>query len=157
EWRGAWLIAIHSSDEHGWPWTGAADAEHLFARSFPTVHAHLKPWEERLRARHDQGRYWWELRSRTEREHAGPRIVHADSAAQPQFALAPAEVCVLANACAWPSADPYLLAVANSPVAWTWLWRSALHGRDDALRLTPSAVEALPVAPPPPGLKPEID
>ncbi|HEX6748990.1 MAG TPA: hypothetical protein VF092_16955 [Longimicrobium sp.] len=159
EWRGAWLIAIPSSDEQGWPWTGAAeaDAEHLFARSFPTLHAHLRPWEERLRARHDQGRYWWELRPRTEREHGGPRIVHADGALQPQFAVAPAEACVLANACAWPTADPYLLAVANSPVAWTWLWRSALHGRDDVLRLTPSAVEALPIAPPPPGLKPEID
>ncbi|HEX8906539.1 MAG TPA: hypothetical protein VF771_16940, partial [Longimicrobiaceae bacterium] len=159
DWRGAWLIVIPSSDEHGWPWTGAAegDAEHLFARSFPTLHGHLKPWEERLRARHDRGRYWWELRPRPEREPAGPRIVHADSAVQPQFAYVAAEVCVLANACVWPSADPYLLAVANSPVAWTWLWRSALHGRDDVLRLTPSAIEALPVAPPPPALKPEID
>ncbi|WP_414676449.1 Eco57I restriction-modification methylase domain-containing protein [Longimicrobium sp.] len=159
DWRGAWLIAIPSSEEHAWPWTGAgeSDAEHLFARSFPTLHAYLKPWEERLRARHDQGRYWWELRPRTEREHAGPKIVHADSAAHPQFAYAAAEVCVLANACVWPAADPYLLAVANSPVAWTWLWRSALHGRDDVLRLTPSAVEALPVALPTPELKGEID
>jgi hypothetical protein len=159
DWRGAWLIAIPSSEEHAWPWTGApeADAEHIFSRSFPTLHAHLKPWEERLRARHDQGRYWWELRPRAEREHAGPKIVHADSAAQPQFAYAAAEVCVLANACVWPAADPYLLAVANSPVAWTWLWRSALHGRDDVLRLTPSAVEALPVAPPPPALQGEIE
>ncbi|MFL5539436.1 MAG: Eco57I restriction-modification methylase domain-containing protein, partial [Longimicrobiaceae bacterium] len=159
EWRGAWLITIPSSDERAWPWTGAADAdaEHLFARSFPTLHGHLKPWEERLRARHDQGRYWWELRPRTEREPGGARIVHADTAAQPAFAYAAAEVCVLANACVWPSADPYLLAIANSPVAWTWLWRSVLHGRDDVLRLTPSAVEALPVPPPPPGLKPEID
>lgn len=159
EWRGAWLIAIPSSDEHAWPWTGAADAdaEHLFQRAFPSVHAHLKPWEERLRARHDQGRYWWELRPRGERDHAGPRIVHADSAAQPHFARATAELSILANVCAWPSDDPYLLAVANSPVAWTWLWRTALHGRDDVLRLTPSAVEALPVPPPPPALKPEID
>jgi hypothetical protein len=83
--------------------------------------------------------------------------VHADNAAQPRFAHAAAEVCVLANTCVWPAADPYLLAVANSPVAWTWLWRSALHGRDDVLRLTPSAMEALPVAPAPPELKTEID
>ena len=159
EWRGAWLIAVPSSEERAWPWTGApdADAEHLFQRTFPSLHAHLKPWEERLRARHDQGRYWWELRPRPERDaHHGARIVHADTTAEPQFALAPAGACVLANACVWPSADPYLLAVANSPVAWTWLWRSALHGRDHALRLTPHAVEALPVPPPPPGLEGEI-
>jgi hypothetical protein len=159
EWRGAWLIAVASSEERAWPWTGApdADAEHLFQRTFPSLHAHLKPWEERLRARHDQGRHWWELRPRPERDaHHGARIVHADAAVEPLFALAPAGACVLANACAWPSADPYLLAVANSPVAWTWLWRSALRGRDQALRLTPHAVEALPVPPPAPELRAEI-
>lgn len=159
EWRGAWLIAIASSEERAWPWTGApdADAEHLFQRTFPSLHAHLKPWEERLRARHDQGRHWWELRPRPERDaHHGPRIVHPDAAAEPLFALAPAGACVLANACVWPSSDAYLLVVANSPVAWTWLWRSALHGRDHALRLTPHAVEALPVPPPPPGVAEEI-
>lgn len=150
EWRGAWLIAIPSSEERAWPWTGApeADAEHLFHRTFPSLHAHLKPWEDRLRARHDQGRHWWELRPRPERDaHHGARIVHPDAAGEPLFALAPAGACVLANACAWPTDDPYLLAVANSPVAWTWLWRSALRGRDQALRLTPTAVESLPVPP----------
>lgn len=159
EWSGAWLISIASSEERAWPWTGApeADAEHLFQRTFPSLHAHLKPWEERLRARHDQGRHWWELRVRPERDtHHGARIVHPDAAAEPLFALAPVGACVLANACAWPSDDPWLLAVANSPVAWTWLWRSALRGRDQALRLTPTAVEALPVPPPTPELRGEV-
>jgi hypothetical protein len=159
EWSGAWLIAIPSSEERAWPWTGApeADAEHLFQRTFPSLHAHLKPWEDRLRARHDQGRHWWELRPRVERDtHHGARIVHPDAAAEPLFALAPPDACVLANACAWPSDDRYLLAVANSPVAWTWLWRSALRGRDQALRLTPHALEALPVPEPPAELRGEI-
>lgn len=159
-WRGSWLICIPSSDERPWPWTGApeADAEHVFHRTFPSLHAHLKPWEERLRARHDQGRHWWEMRPRTDRDPGdGARIVHPADAARPLFALADGAACVLANACVWPSGDPYLLAVANSPVAWSWLWRTALHGRDDLLRLTPHAVEALPVPPPPAGLKGEID
>ena len=45
-WGGAWLIAIPSSDERAWPWTGAADgdAEALFQRGYPSLHAHLKPW-----------------------------------------------------------------------------------------------------------------
>jgi hypothetical protein len=160
EWGGAWLIAIASSDERPWPWTGAAeaDAEHLFHRTFPSIHAHLKPWEDRLRARHDQGRYWWEMRPRGEHDVAhGYRIVHPEISFHPQFAFADAAAVVLASACVWPTADPYLLAVANSAVAWTWLRRSAMHGKDDALRLTPHALEHLPVAPPPPALKPEID
>jgi hypothetical protein len=159
EWRGTWLIAIPSSEERAWPWTGApeADAEHLFHRTFPSLHGHLKPWEDRLRARHDQGRHWWELRPRPERDaHHGARIAHPDAAAEPLFALAPAGTYVLANACAWPSDDPYLLAVANSPVAWTWLWRSALRGRDQVLRLTPTAIEALPVPPAPDELRAEV-
>lgn len=147
EWSGGWVIEIPSSDERPWAWTGAADdaAEHVFHRAFPTLHAHLKPWEERLRARHDQGRYWWELKAGRDHDPGGPRMVHAEAAAQPQFAWAGPEYRLLSGACAWPGADPYLLAVANSPVAWTWLWRTALHGRDHVLRLTPPALELLPV------------
>ena len=147
EWSGGWVIEIPSSDERPWPWTGAGedDAEHIFYRSFPTLHAHLKPWEERLRARHDQGRHWWELKPGRDHDPGGPRMVHAEAAAQPLFAWTGPEYRLLSGACAWPGADPYLLAVANSPVAWTWLWRTALHGRDHVLRLSPSALESLPV------------
>jgi hypothetical protein len=159
EWGGGWVIEIASSDERPWAWTGAPeeDAEHIFHRSFPTLHAHLKPWQERLRARHEQGRYWWELKGSRDAGPGGLRLLHAEAAAQPQFACASGEFRVLAGVCAWPGADGYLLGVANSPVAWTWLWRTALHGRDDVLRLTPAAVEALPVPDPEPALRAEID
>ncbi|HEU4557710.1 MAG TPA: hypothetical protein VFS20_07665 [Longimicrobium sp.] len=158
-WSGGWVIEIASSDERPWAWTGAGetDAEHIFHRSFPTLHAHLKPWEERLRARHDQGRYWWELKAGREHDPGGPRMVHAEAAAQPQFAWTGPEFRLLSGACAWPGADAYLLAMANSPVAWTWLWRTALHGRDHVLRLTPSALESLPVPHPDPALRGEIE
>jgi len=159
EWSGGWVIEIASSDERPWAWTGAPeeDAEHIFGRTFPTLHAHLKPWEERLRARHEQGRYWWELKGGLAHDPGGPRMVHAEALAQPRFAWAGPEFRLLAGACAWPGADPYLLAVANSPVAWAWLWRTALHGRDHVLRLTPAALELLPVPRPDPELKHEID
>ncbi|HET7228529.1 MAG TPA: hypothetical protein VFJ16_00870 [Longimicrobium sp.] len=159
EWSGGWVIEIASSDERPWAWSGAGeeDAEHVFHRSFPTLHAHLKPWEERLRARHDQGRYWWELKAGRDHDPGGPRMVHAEAAAQPQFAWAGPEYRLLSGACAWPGADPYLLAIANSPVAWTWLWRTALHGRDHVLRLTPSALELLPVPDADPTLRHEIE
>jgi len=159
EWSGGWVIEIASSDERPWAWTGAPeeDAEHIFARTFPTLHAHLKPWEERLRARHEQGRYWWEVKGGLAHDPGGARMVHAEALAQPRFAWAGPEFRLLAGACAWPGADPYLLAVANSPVAWAWLWRTALHGRDHVLRLTPAALELLPVPRPDPELKHEID
>ena len=38
-------------------------AEAEFKAQYPSLHRHLKPLEEPLRKRQDQGRYWWELRS----------------------------------------------------------------------------------------------
>jgi hypothetical protein len=64
EWRGLWIIVLKSSGDHAWPWSEAGDsAEKVFQRTYPALHAHMKPLEEKLRKRSDKGRYWWELRS----------------------------------------------------------------------------------------------
>ncbi len=42
---------------------GKAEAEVQFRKVFPTVFAHMKSLEHRLKTRADQGTYWWELRS----------------------------------------------------------------------------------------------
>ena len=114
--------------ERAWPWTGCADAEaeHLFQRTYPSLHAHLKPWEERLRARHDQGRHWWELRrAPSATRTTAPAVVHADTAAEPLFALAPQgrragqrlRLVLRPIPTCWPW--------RTRRWPWTWLWRSA--------------------------------
>lgn len=58
------MIVLTSSGDHSWPWSAAADelvAEALFAESYPALHRHMKGFEDRLRTRQDQGRFWWEL------------------------------------------------------------------------------------------------
>lgn len=62
-----WLIKIPSSENQKHPWSGKSDEQALaiFGRAFPSV---LDWWKkdsliEPLKARQDQGRYFWELRS----------------------------------------------------------------------------------------------
>jgi hypothetical protein len=44
-----------------------------------------------------------------------------------------------------PEADRWLLGVANAPLTWWYAWRSAVHGKDEALRFIREYVERLPV------------
>ena len=47
-----------------------------------------------------------------------------------------------------PGEHPWLLAVLNSAVMWSYLWRHAQHGKDEALRLFSDFVETLPIPTP---------
>jgi hypothetical protein len=57
----------------------------------------------------------------------------------------------------WPTADLWVLAVVNSPLLWSYMWRNATHGKDEALRLIDSFTETLPIAPPPDEIRAEAE
>ena len=65
KWDGLWIILLKSSVDHDWPWATMEepDAEECFKVTYPALYARLKPMEKELRARTDQGRFWWELRT----------------------------------------------------------------------------------------------
>jgi len=61
-----YLIAIASSVNREWPWSEAGndtEAERIFAETYPIIYQHLNDYHQRLIARDDQGRFYWELRS----------------------------------------------------------------------------------------------
>ena len=61
-----YLIAIASSVNREWPWSDArndVEAEQIFAENYPALHQHLNGYRDRLIARDDQGKFYWELRS----------------------------------------------------------------------------------------------
>ena len=63
DWAGQWMIVMKSSSDHPWPWAEAGDgAEAIFRAEYPALFRHLRAHKEKLGARQDQGRYWWELR-----------------------------------------------------------------------------------------------
>lgn len=64
DWQDLWMIVLKSSGDHTWTWSDAGDdAEEVFRQIYPSLHAHMKPLEEKMRKRQDKGQHWWELRS----------------------------------------------------------------------------------------------
>lgn len=159
QWAGLWMILLKSSENFDWPWSRSGEsAEAVFAHTFPSLHAYLKPHEDALRKRQDQGRFWWELRScdyYSAFEHS--KIIHTDLAWRAQFAYSDTPVYLVNTAYVWPASDLYLLAVVNSPLMWAYMWRNAIHGKDEVLRLIYSFTESLPIAQPTQALRAEIE
>ena len=145
------MILLKSSENHDWPWSRSGEAaEAVFARTFPSLYAHLKPLEDALRKRQDHGRFWWELRSCAYYSaFECTKIIHTDIAWRAQFAYSDKPVYLVNTAYVWPTSDLYLLAVLNSPLMWSYMWRNAMHGKDEVLRLIYSFTESLPIARPP--------
>jgi hypothetical protein len=159
DWQGLWMIVLKSSGNHAWPWSNAGDgAEVVFQRTYPGLHAHMKSLQDRLMARQDQGRYWWELRAC---DYYGafdrPKIVHTDIAWRPQFAYSDAPLYFVNTCYVWPATDFFVLAAMNSPLLWAFMWRHAQHGKDEALRLIYSYMTTLPIAEPTTELRTQVE
>ncbi len=150
EWDGLWMIVLKSSENQRWPWSDLGDAaEQVFADQLPAIYRWMKPFEPKLRARQDQGRFWWELRSCA--YYAAfdqPKMIHTDITWRPQFTIETRPFYLLNTAYIWPIVDLYVLAVLNSPLIWSYMWRTATHGKDEALRLIYDYVVTIPIAAP---------
>jgi hypothetical protein len=44
-----------------------------------------------------------------------------------------------------PTTDTWVLAALNAPVTWWYAWRTAVHGKDEALRFIKDYVQSIPV------------
>ena len=60
-----YLIKIESTENRKHPWSeqSTGEAEQIFANTYPAIHGHLEIFRDRLINRHDQGKYFWELRA----------------------------------------------------------------------------------------------
>jgi hypothetical protein len=151
-WKGHWLLALNSSENQPWPWSqSGAEAEDVLRATFPGIHEYLDPLRDRLKARSDQGRYWWELRSCAYyRDFSRPKIVYQDIQYSPSFAIDRAGCVVGDTAWILRSEDPFLLSVLNSPCYWWLAWRLFPHGKDDALRPKDAYLGQFPIPSPSP-------
>lgn len=155
-WDGLWLIVMKSAGDHAWPWKGLEndEAEQVFAATYPSLYAHFKEHEDRLRKRSDQGVNWWELRSCDYyATFEGPKIIWKDLSYYAEFAFD--ETGVYTNDLCFflPTGDFWLLAVLNSPLMWSYLWRNTVHGKDEVLRLKTLYMENVPIVTPPDAVK----
>lgn len=148
------MTVIASSENRTWPWShlSTTEAEIASQSAYPSIYAHLSRFKGKLCERQDKGRFWWELRSCGYYDvFEAPKIVHTKMTWWPQFAYVAEPMYLLNTAYVLPTSDPYLLAVLNSPAIWTYMWRLATRGKDDALELVHSFVATLPI----PSVEPE--
>jgi len=146
EWDGLYLIAIASSANRDWPWSGKKNSEAIFSKTYPAIYDHFLQHKEALVRRDDQGTYWWELRSCAYyAEFEKPKIVWGNLATSPKFAMEPKPYYISAPANLIPSDDLYLLGLLNSSIcSWLVSYLAAVRG-GDFLEFKPMYVGQLPI------------
>ena len=162
EWEKEWIIALPSSHNKDWAWSALRDkpvkAEETFKKELPSLYAHLKPMEQALRKREDQGMFWWELRSCDYYDKfEESKIVYQDIQFHSWFALE-REGCYL-NDTGYiiPTSDLSVLCVLNSSLMWWFSWRYLPHGKDEALRPKTYVFESIPIYRPSPNQRSTIE
>ena len=142
-----YLIKIESSENREHPWSGqsAEEAEQIFADAYPAIHAHLEIFRERLIDRHDQGNYFWELRSCAYwEEFEQTQIVWGNLAQSPQFAFADAGFYLSAPATMMASDSKYLLGILNSRITRYLVSQSAAERQSGYLEFKPMYISLPP-------------
>lgn len=149
-WAQLWMIVMRSSQNYDWPWRGTGErAETVFADTYPALYRHFKGHEPRLRRRSDQGTNWWELRSCDYYDSfKQPKVIWKDLSFYSEFAFDREELFTNDLCFFVPTDDLWLVAVLNSPLVWSFLWRTTAHGKDEVLRLKTLYMQELPVARP---------
>lgn len=145
---GLFMIVMKSSGNHAWPWAGAeeeATAEAIFAAQHPSLHRHLKAfeyeWRDKkgeartgLRARQDQGRFWWELRACDYYDaFEKSKITYQAIQFAPRYAIDHKGLYGNNKTYFLTSDSPAIAASLNSPLLWWVSWRRFLHMKDEAL------------------------
>ncbi|MEG4084730.1 Eco57I restriction-modification methylase domain-containing protein [Microcoleus sp. POL10_C6] len=159
EWENLWIILLKSSSDSVWPWSTANDkAEEVFAQTFPSVYKYMKPMQEKLSKRSDQGRYWWELRSCAYYNvFQEPKIITQDLATYSWFCFVSQEIYPVNTCYLWPTGNFYMLGWLCSPISW-WICHHTLQkGINDTLRMFREQVETLPIAPPTDSIRAEVE
>jgi hypothetical protein len=147
EWAGLWMIFARRGVE--------IDA-------YPAVKQHLSQFRTELEPKpkdwagenwmgRKPGSYqWFEIQDSIEywQDFGKPKIVYQEIQFHPSYALDTTGQFGNNKTFFIASADPYLLAVLNSPLLWWHNWRYLPHMKDEALSPVGFLMESLPIAQP---------
>lgn len=113
------------------------------------IKKHLLEFRSRLKARAGI-QEWWQFQGKPASYEffEQPKIIYPDIIWRGEFAITSEPLYLLNTVYFIPSYDMYLLAILNSPILWSFMWRHCVHGKDEALRMFNPSVEPLPIAPP---------
>jgi hypothetical protein len=148
---GLWMLVFKSSGDYPWPWAASGkEAEEVFRRTYPSLHAYMKQFEAALIKRQDKGRYWWELRSCAYwPAFEETKIAWPDISKLPRFNM-DTEARYLGNTgYIIPGGDYYLLGILSSWATWFLISKIAqplrLRGDRWQYRLFGQFMEQLPI------------
>ena len=100
----------NASEKQAWSW---------LSKAYPPLSQHLLPFAEALRARHDQGEFWWELRPCDYyADLEAPKLIFPDICKAPRFAFDQSGIYLSNTAYCLGTDDRYLLGILNSRLFW---------------------------------------
>ncbi|MDP2027390.1 TaqI-like C-terminal specificity domain-containing protein [Sulfuriferula sp.] len=145
-----YFIKIESSENKQHPWSGLplAEAEKLFAKTYPSIYAWFISEDRRqqLIDRTDQGRYFWELRSCAYWEKfEQPKIIYPDIYLHQSFAWDEEGLFCANTAYFIPNAEKWLVGVLNSSVCEWFYDQISTRMQGGYLRAFSDKMQALPV------------
>ena len=149
-----YLIAIASSANREWPWSDArntTEAERIFAETYPAIYHHLNGYRDRLIARDDQGKFYWELRSCVYyAEFERPKIIYPDISPLMRACYDTTKTYCLQTTYILPTEDLSLLAILNSQLV-DWYARYRFQSLNDpwaggGLRFIAQYMRRVPIA-----------
>ncbi len=145
------LIALRSSGNFKWPWSGkGTDAEETFRKTHPSVFEHLNQFRDAAIKRTDKGIFWWELRSCDYWDaFDGPKIVWPDISKLPRFSIDTTGRYMGNTGYFIPTGDAYLLGILSSWSTWFFISKTSqplrLRGDRWQYRLFTQSMEHVPI------------
>jgi len=148
-----YLIKIESSENRAHPWSGktAAEAEDIFANTYPAIHAHFESLREKLINRYDQGKYFWELRACAYwEEFQQPKIIYPDIAQGTEFSFDDSGYFLGNTSYLLPTEEMWILGLLNSKAVFWFYTKTSTQIRGGFVRFIAQYVSQIPI----PSIKP---
>ncbi len=143
-----YLIRIESSENTQHPWSDKplAEAERIFAATYPAIQRWLSDFRDALIKRADQGRYFWELRSCAYwQEFEQPKILYPDIAKVQQFTADTNGYFTADTTFFMPLDKKWVLGVLNSSVVLWFYDQISSQVRGGYLRFKTLYVSQIPI------------
>jgi hypothetical protein len=153
---GLWLIYVSNQ------WTDSnrekMEPEKFFKKAYPAIHNHLKQFETQLKARDDQGVYWWEMRPcKYLAEFEKPKIISARFMIEPLFGYDKDDRFTNDACYILPTESPFLAAILNSKLGWWVLSRLTNQVQQSYSQVHIQYLSKLPIAKPTESQQREIE
>ena len=143
EWDGLWMIFA---------------GQGVSIPDYPMIEQHLSHHRDALEKRAGN-QEWWQFQSATSFHHLflQPKLMYQEIQFHPRYCFDDREFYGNNKTFMLPKADPYLLAVLNSPLMWWHNWRFLPHMKDEALNPAGFLMEQIPIAAPTDATRAEVE